>query len=95
MLGGRRITRTTYRPDPWLAPEWMVAGTGVVCALVMVLASSYDPLLLHPSLYPLRWPDLPVVPLLAVLLGLLPAFVAPLPVRALTRSAPLRERVAA
>ncbi len=26
MLGGRRVTRTNYRPDPWLAPEWIVAG---------------------------------------------------------------------
>ncbi len=94
VLGGRRITRTTYRPDPWRAPEWMVAGTGVVCALVMVLASSYDPLLLHPSLYPLRWPDLPLVPFGAVLLGLVPAFVAPLPVRARAKTTAVRERVA-
>jgi energy-coupling factor transport system permease protein len=47
----------------------------------MVVAGSYDPLLLHPSLYPLVWPDLPVVPLVAILVGLLPAWLAPLPVR--------------
>ena len=73
----------------------MVAGTGVVCALVMVLASSYDPLLLHPSLYPLRWPDLPLLPLGVVLLGLVPAFAAPLPVRARAATPVVRERVAA
>jgi energy-coupling factor transport system permease protein len=94
-LGGRRVVRTSYRPDPWRAPEWLVAASGLTCALVMLVAGTYDPLLLHPSLSPLRWPDLPVVPLLAVLLGLLPAFVAPLPVRARTRSAPVRETVAA
>jgi energy-coupling factor transport system permease protein len=97
VLGGRRISRTTYRPEPWRAPEWLVSGTGVTCAFVTVLASSYDPLLLHPSLYPLRWPDLPLLPLAVVLLGLLPAFVAPLPVRALaaTRAPAVRERVGA
>jgi energy-coupling factor transport system permease protein len=55
----------------------------------MLAAGSYDPLLLHPSLDPLRWPDLPVVPLLAVLLGALPAWVAPRPV--ITAAAVARE----
>lgn len=80
-LGGRRVRRTTYRPDPWRAPEWLVAGSGLASALVMVSAGAYDPLQLHPSLYPLRWPDLPLVPLLGVLVGVLPAFVAPRPER--------------
>ena len=31
-LGGRRVTRTSYRPDPWRAPEWVVAGCGVLSA---------------------------------------------------------------
>ena len=82
VLGGRRVQRTTYRPDPWRGPEWLVGGSGVVCALVMVSAGSYDPLLLHPSLYPLVWPDLPVLPLLAILVGVLPAWLAPRPQRA-------------
>ena len=95
VLGGRRVTRTTYRPDPWRAPEWLVAASGVTCALVMVGAGSYDPLLLHPSLYPLRWPDLPLLPLGAVLLGLLPAVAAPSPVRPVVRPPAVREKVAA
>ena len=81
-LGGRRIRRTSYRPDPWLTPEWLVAGAGVVSAAVMVAVGRYDPLLLHPSLAPLSWPDLPLLPLGAILLGLLPAVVAPRPERA-------------
>jgi energy-coupling factor transport system permease protein len=95
VLGGRRIVRSTYRPDPWRSPEWAVAGSGLVCALVMLVAGSYDPLLLHPSLYPLRWPELPLVPLGAVLLGLLPAVAAPPPVRPVVRPPAVRERVAA
>ena len=64
----------------------------------MVASGAYDPLLLHPSLYPLRWPDLPLVPLLAMAAGLLTAFVAPRPVRAVVRPQPVpvrREEVAA
>jgi len=93
-LGGRRVVRTAYRPDPWRGAEWLVAGSGLACALVMVAAGTVDPLLLHPSLYPLRWPDLPLLPFAAILLGALPAFVAPLPVRAV-RPAAVREKVAA
>jgi energy-coupling factor transport system permease protein len=81
VVGGRRVQRSTYRPDPWAAPEWLVAGCGVVSAGVMVVAGSYDPLLLHPSLYPLSWPQLPLVPLAAVLVGVLPAWIAPQPQR--------------
>jgi energy-coupling factor transport system permease protein len=79
-IAGRRVRRTTYRPDPWRAAEWAVASCGVLSAGVMLAAGGYDPLLLHPSLDPLRWPDLPLVPLLAVLVGVLPAWLAPRPV---------------
>jgi energy-coupling factor transport system permease protein len=78
VLGGRRVRRTTYRPDPWRAPEWLVAGSGVAAA-VLVATGVDDPAVLHPSLRPLRWPDLPLLPLVGVLLGLLPAVAAPVP----------------
>ena len=97
-LGGRRIQRTTYRPDPWRAPETIVGASGVACAALVIAAGAIDPLLLHPSLYPLRWPALPLLPLGAILLGLVPAFAAPRPVRAPLRDTPpvaLREKVAA
>jgi energy-coupling factor transport system permease protein len=98
VLGGRRVRRTSYRPDPWRAPEWLVAGAGLLCGGLVVSVSAYDPLLLHPSLYPLRWPDLPLLPLVALGFGLLPAFVAPQPVRAVAAprtSRVVREEVAA
>ena len=97
-LGGRRVTRTAYRPDPWRTPETLVALSGAGCAAVMIVAGAVDPLLLHPSLYPLRWPELPLVPLLAVLLGLLPAVAAPRPLRqapTAVRATVVREEVAA
>jgi energy-coupling factor transport system permease protein len=88
-IAGRRVRRTTYRPDPWRAAEWTVGLCGVVSAGVMLVASSYDPLLLHPSLDPLQWPDLPVVPLLAVLVGVLPAWIAPRPAQSYVSAEPM------
>ena len=85
-LGGRRVRRTSHRPDPWTGPERVVAATGIACAAAMVVVSRTSPLLLHPSLDPLAWPALPPVPLLVVLLGLLPALAAPPPVRMTGRS---------
>ena len=89
VLGSRRVTRTTYRPDPWLWPEWVVAGCGVLTAVVFFVTSSYDPLNLTPVISPLAWPTLPLVPTLAVLLCALPAVVAPPPVRSTRTSRPV------
>ncbi|MBA2609870.1 MAG: energy-coupling factor transporter transmembrane protein EcfT [Actinobacteria bacterium] len=90
VVGGRRVRRSRYRPDPWRGPEWIVAATGVAVAAVFVITSSVDASGLIPSLQPLRWPELPVLPALAVGLGLLPAWLAP-PVQRIgvvTRAAP-------
>ncbi|WP_107410080.1 energy-coupling factor transporter transmembrane component T [Streptomyces luteocolor] len=86
-LGGRRSLRTRYRPDPWGVRAWLVAGSGVAVAGLMIWAASYDPAPLHPGVVPLIAPTLPLWPALAVLIGLLPAFVAPVPPAA---SAPVR-----
>ena len=52
-LGGRRLDRTTYRPDPWTAAETMVAASGVAAAVFMFAAGAVDPAGLQPSLVPL------------------------------------------
>ncbi|GAB2750402.1 CbiQ family ECF transporter T component [Streptomyces bullii] len=78
-LGGRRSLRTRYRPDRWNTRAWLVAGSGVAVAALLALAASRDPAALHPGVVPLVAPALPVWPAAAVLLGLLPAFVAPDP----------------
>ncbi|SDB88348.1 CbiQ family ECF transporter T component [Streptomyces sp. AmelKG-A3] len=77
--GGRRVTRTTYRPDPWRLPEWAVAGTGVLSALLLFGNIGYDAAELNPSIYPLSWPTLPPVPTLAILLAGTAGFLAPPP----------------
>jgi energy-coupling factor transport system permease protein len=78
VVGGRRTRRTRYRPDPWALPEWLVAGSGIVCAALMVVASKQYPDAAHPP-YPLEWPTVPLLALVGVLVGLLPAFLAPPP----------------
>lgn len=80
-LGGRRATRTRYRPDRWGALEWVVGGSGVVAALGVIAGAALDDAALAPSTSPLVAPGLPVVPALAVLVALLPAWLAPPPDR--------------
>ncbi|MEV7678577.1 energy-coupling factor transporter transmembrane component T [Streptomyces sp. NPDC088341] len=78
-LGGRRITRTTYRPDSWRFAEWAVAGCGVLSAVLLFSDAGYDPAELNPSIYPLTWPALPLVPAAAILLAGAAGILAPPP----------------
>ncbi|GAA1165543.1 CbiQ family ECF transporter T component [Kitasatospora gansuensis] len=80
-LGGGRVRRTAYRPDPWRAAEWGVAGCGVAAAVLLCVSVGYDATDLNPSLYPLTWPGLPAVPVAALLLAGLAGFLAPPPGR--------------
>jgi len=76
---GRGVRRTTYRPDRWLLAEILTVASGLTAAVLTIVTLRVDPTNLIPSLSPLSWPQLPVVPLVGVLIGLLPAFVTPLP----------------
>ncbi|MFJ3976072.1 energy-coupling factor transporter transmembrane component T [Streptomyces sp. NPDC090021] len=78
-LGGRRSVRTRYRPDRWGARAWLVAGSGAAVAGLLIHAGGVDPAGMHPGVVPLVAPSLPLWPAAAVLIGLLPAFVAPVP----------------
>ena len=80
-LGGRRVQRTHYRPDPWRAPEWIVAGCGLVSAVALYLSTGYNAADLNPSFSPLRFPALPLLPAIAILIAAVPAFAAPPPPR--------------
>jgi len=85
-VGARREPRSRYRPDPWAAPEWVVLLSGAAAgAFVLVAAQRAVPgIVLQTS--PAVWPTLPWLPALGVLIGLLPAWLAPLPpLRALER----------
>jgi energy-coupling factor transport system permease protein len=73
-LGGRRVRRTRYRPDPWRWPEWGVVASGLLVAVGLVAVPADA---LHPGVQPLRWPPLPPVAVIVLAFGLLPAWVAP------------------
>lgn len=77
VLGGRNVGRTVHRAAPWTGTEWGVATSGVLAAAVLVGIA--DPAALNPSLMHLQWPTLELVPTAAILLGLVPAWLAPPP----------------
>lgn len=74
---GKTVERTVYRPSPWRAEEWLVAGSGMAAALAMWSSGLVDPAALTPTLIPLSWPALPVPALLGVAIAALPAWIAP------------------
>jgi energy-coupling factor transport system permease protein len=78
-LSGTRVRRTAYRPDHWRTAELVTAASGLLAAFVVVASSSVDAANLNPSLSPLVWPQLPLQPLLGVLIGLVPLVAAPPP----------------
>ncbi len=74
--GGRRTGRTTYRPDPWALPEWLVAGSGLVAATAMFVNVAVDPGALVLA-GPTAVPPVPVLATAGILVALLPAILAP------------------
>jgi energy-coupling factor transport system permease protein len=79
-VGGRRTGRTRYRPDPWALPEWLVAGSGLVAAVLMFVNVHTDPaqLVLASAT---ATPPVPVLACIGILVGIAPAFLAPQPAR--------------
>ncbi|WP_107485990.1 CbiQ family ECF transporter T component [Streptomyces marincola] len=79
LLGGRRSVRTRYRPDRFGVRAWLVAGSGAAAAVLLAVAASSAPAALDPPAVPLAAPAFPLGAAAAVLIGLLPAVVAPRP----------------
>ncbi|GLW89565.1 energy-coupling factor transporter transmembrane component T [Actinokineospora globicatena] len=76
---GARVQRSRYRPGQWNLAEVVVALCGIAVAVVLFTTSSVDPTNLNPSLIILSWPMLSWAPLCGVLVGVLPAFLTPVP----------------
>jgi energy-coupling factor transport system permease protein len=79
LLGGRRVHRTRYRPDPWRFAEWGTALSGIAAAVAIIVAGNHDAGSLNPSIFPPAWPTLPLLPAAAILLAVLPAALTPPP----------------
>jgi energy-coupling factor transport system permease protein len=80
-LGGRRVSRSSYRPDSWRAAEWAVAASGVAAAAVLILAAAGDRAGFATSFDPLVWPALPTWGVIGMLLGAAATVLAPPPPR--------------
>lgn len=80
VLGGRGSQRTRYRPDPWRAPEWLVAGSGLATAATFIVVGAQGDSGLNLMVLPLVVPGLPLPAVAGALAGLLPAWAAPPPV---------------
>ncbi len=76
-LAGRRSVRTRYRPDPWKSPEWITVVAGAVPAVVLVLARVADEAGIVVPVSPITWPVLPLLPVAAIIVGLLPTWATP------------------
>ena len=74
---GRRTNRTRYRPDPWRGPEWIVSASGVAVVGTMVAAGILGVPGIEFVIYPLGPPTLPVLAAAGILIGLVPAWAAP------------------
>ncbi len=81
VLGGRRVERSQYRPDPWRLAESGVVLCGLVPAVVLVAGAATSVSVLNPSTSPLVWPSLPLVPALSIVVAGLAAVIAPPPLR--------------
>jgi energy-coupling factor transport system permease protein len=84
LLAASHGSRSRYRPDRWLAAEWLVVAAGLAAVAGVVATGSNDPNALVQPLYPLALPAGPVVALAGILIATVPSAIAPvpLPVRA-------------
>jgi energy-coupling factor transport system permease protein len=80
-LGGRGVSRSRYRPDPWRGPEWVTVLAGTVAVALVVVTGRQDPTALNPSIYPLAWPTLPALATVGLAVAALPAVLTPPPPR--------------
>lgn len=74
---GRGSARSSYRPDPWAAPEWLTAAAGLSVGSAFTVLSGTAAAGLNPSITPLAWPQLPMLPVLVMSIGLLPVVCTP------------------
>ncbi|WP_460850191.1 energy-coupling factor transporter transmembrane component T [Nocardioides ultimimeridianus] len=94
VAAGRRVHRTRYRAERWTAIETAVALSGLAVGVAGWLVRHTDVAVAQPPVD--AWPPVTVAAVAALLLGLLPLWIAPPPLRRLTATpAPHPQAVAA
>lgn len=83
VLAGRRVERSRYRPDGWQRAEVTIAVAGVLAAVVMHQVAGNQWTIANPAVT--EMPQVSLWALAAVLLVVVPLFVAPPPVTSQTR----------
>ncbi|MDP2289067.1 MAG: energy-coupling factor transporter transmembrane component T [Actinomycetota bacterium] len=73
----RNAVRSRYRPDPWWAPEWAVAGAGIAVAACFISSAWWFPAGFVTEVDPPSWPALPLAAIVGLLIALTPAITAP------------------
>lgn len=76
---GRSSVRTVYRPDPWWAPEWLLALCAVVVIAAFTVVGSTTPVALDPSTFPPMVPSLPLLCVIALIAAATPGWFTPRP----------------
>jgi energy-coupling factor transport system permease protein len=69
--------RTRHRPEPWSSSSWASAIGALGAGAMFVAYAIAGKGGLEPSTFPLLWPAATLIPVLAVLLVVIPAIVAP------------------
>ncbi len=78
LLGaGGRVRASRYRPDPWLAAEWVVLAAGISTATIGVVTAHRDVALAYPALT--SWPQLGAAHLVAAAVALVGGLLSPPP----------------
>lgn len=78
VAAGRRVERTRYRPDRWRAAEILAAGSGIAVAAMTYAVARSDAEVITPLVSAAPGPS--ALALLAVMIGVVPAFLTPPPV---------------
>ncbi|MFB9618483.1 CbiQ family ECF transporter T component [Brooklawnia cerclae] len=75
---GRYLAVTRYRPDPWQAPDSLVAVCGLAAAALAVWLVNSEPAMTMAA-YPLVWPRLTPLMVLTAVVAALPGVATPRP----------------
>ncbi len=76
-LAGRRVVRTSYRPDTWRGPEVVVVASGAATALAAWWVSQHELSIAYPDLT--SFPQVSALALGGAMLGLIAGVAAPEP----------------